>query len=395
MMNITHIKEGNTIRPLKYSVADTPHIVIEPNLTCDIRCRTCYNLYPDYVKPFDLIIEEINTALEKRRLDTISIVGGEPTLHPQLVEIVSYIKSKGVICQLLTNGIVLQDDREDVLLRKLIAARLDRLILHVDVGQDHVHSDIHQFCVSIIAKCERYRINVSLSITIYLDNRGAIPELIRKYAPYRYFDGILALLARDPIQTVQQEYAGKSKPELLEEYESIRSQLGVRPAAYIPSSLDDAHISWLMYFYYYNASTGRTMDISPRLNRLFRRLYHLIRRRHIFGMTTKPPLSFFYFILTGLIEILLNPRRVPEILRIIRRSNWLRQIRFHYIVIQSGPEYNYQSDTVEMCYHCPDATIRNGKLTPVCVADQINPLQDNAPVANELGRMVYHHLEDA
>jgi len=56
----------------------------------------------------------------------------------------------------------------------------------------------------------------------------------------------------------------------------------------------------------------------------------------------------------------------------------LRAGRLHYIAIQVPPEYDDRIHKLRFCYGCPDATIRNGMLTPVCLADLINPLNGNS-----------------
>jgi uncharacterized membrane protein len=53
----------------------------------------------------------------------------------------------------------------------------------------------------------------------------------------------------------------------------------------------------------------------------------------------------------------------------------MKTIRFHYIAIQVPPEFDETGQTMNMCFHCPDATMRNGLLMPVCLADFISPLK--------------------
>ena len=99
-----------------------------------------------------------------------------------------------------------------------------------------------------------------------------------------------------------------------------------------------------------------------------------------------------------MITIALHPAQIGPVIRILRDSNWMRELRFHYILIQNGPELDAGGDGIHFCYHCPDATIRNGRLTPVCVADLIAPLDDaggKRPVSPALRRMVYRHLEES
>ncbi len=398
-MWVTEIRPGNNLKPLKLSAGETPHLTLETNLTCNIRCRGCYNLYKSYVKPLSQIKHEIDLALTKRNLDTITILGGEPTLHPDLAEIIAYIKQKRLICEMLTNGVVFLDRRGDSLLDRIVEAGLDRIILHVDVGQSHIHRDIDAVRSKLFTKFERKKLFFSLSTTIYPENRGEIPALMKRFARYRYFDGILSILEISLADIISGAKRPRKGPRLLVEHERITQELSVEPAAYIPSSLDDAFVSWLMYFYYINSRTRRTLSISPDYNRLFRRLYRWIAGRHVFGMTSSPWLFPINFLLTCLIEIVLHPAKIGSALRILRDSNWMRELRFHYILIQNGPEREEGGNGIHFCRHCPDATIRNERLIPVCVADLIAPLGDDEevrlPASQALRRMVYRHLEEA
>jgi hypothetical protein len=78
-----------------------------------------------------------------------------------------------------------------------------------------------------------------------------------------------------------------------------------------------------------------------------------------------------------LADTIVHPRKWPAFRRFLRSGSLLRAGRFHYIAIQTPPEVDEQLKKLRFCYGCPDATIRNGMLTPVCIADLINPLNGN------------------
>ncbi len=396
-MKTDQIKNNSDLKPLKWAQSEIPHLTIETNMTCNIACHSCYNLHKNYVKPLSEIKREIDLAMQKRNLETITLLGGEPTLHPQLVEIVQYIKSKKLICQMLTNGIIFLQDKDDILLNKLIQAGLNRILLHIDNGQRHIHADIEQSRELLFNKFEQKQIFFSLSVTIYKNDQGYIPMVIRRYAHFSYFDGILALLDRDAHSLSSDHPDSNSRPELDYEYLSIQHELQIEPTAYIPASLDDKYISWLMYFYYINTQSGLALAIAPKVNRLFRKLYRWLMGHHIFALTVKPKYFMISFLFTCIMEILVHPGKFATIYKLCRRSSGLRALRFHYLCIQSGPVYNSEKKEVQLCYHCPDATIRNGKLTPVCVADLINPLQKGLgqhQISQPLFNTVYQHLAE-
>jgi organic radical activating enzyme len=387
-MRAESIKSNNRVKPLKYGLHDTPHATIEPNHTCNIRCRSCYNLYKDQVKSLNEVKKEIDHICRIRNLQTITVLGGEPTLHPDLSEIVTYIKSKRLICQVLTNGIVFLEDERDRLLDKLAQAGVDKILLHIDIGQTHIHSDIEGVREILFSKMESKGIFFSLSVTIYSDYTRMLPGLVKKYSRYRFFDGILAILARNPLPPKTQN------PQLLDEYRSISEDLQIEPIAFIPSNLDDYSVSWLIYLYYINAHTGKTFAISPVLNRVFRKLYRTVKRHHLFVIKINNTFFKVFTFITLLLEAMTHPGRIKDLLILLKGASGLRTIRFHYIAIQTPPEFNEQEKCLQICYHCPDATIRNGKLTPVCIADQLNPRNgaENFTFPESYYQAVYSHL---
>lgn len=388
-MKRQQVENGLRLRPLKYPLAETPHLTIETNRTCNLHCRLCYNLERDYVKILDEVKKEIALGLQKRNLAAITLLGGEPTLHPHLPEIVSFVKSKRLFCQLLTNGLIFLREEKDELLDKLICSGIDRILLHVDSGQNHVHKDIEATRQALFSKLEEKKIHFSLSLTLYEEDREKISQIIKTYSSYKYFDGILAVLARNPLA------AHERNGDLLVEYRSLRGDLNLDPTAYIPSNLDDNQVCWILYFYFINAGTGKTLSLSPSLDRVFRRLYRLIRGCSFFTLDVSPSLQKWFGLLAGIAEACIHPKKAPAFLDLVKNGAGIRDTRFHFILIQTAPEFNPEKNRYEMCYHCPDATIRNGKLTPVCVADLINPLNGNSDTPllyPDLYREVYDHL---
>lgn len=381
-MRVEELGTGSGIRPLKYPLRDTPHATIETNRTCNIQCRLCYTRERSHVKTLAEIEKEIELALKKRNLQTITLLGGEPTLHPELPGVVASVKKRNLNCQILTNGIVFLNDDQDGLLDRLIASGVDRILLHIDSGQSHVHSDLEEVRRRLFQKLEGKKVHFALSLTIYEDERGAMPGLIKKYAGYGYFDGILAVLARDPDTPHHQTVS------LAGEYESLKQELCIGPSAYIPSSAEDGRVFWLIYNYFINALTGRTLALSPDVFRATGRFYRILRGRQLFSIIQRPSRRLLALFVLSILELSLDPGKIKDIARLIRSSRLGKAIRFQFIAIQTPPAYDPEMNLYLICYHCPDATIRNGMLTPVCIADFINPL-DGHPLDGQMSRDLY------
>jgi hypothetical protein len=382
-MNIRQIDPTGELRPQKLSSRETPHGVIEPNFTCNRNCALCYNRFRDVVKPLETVREEIDILLSKRNLETISILGGEPTLHGDLAEIVRYVKSRGIYCQILTNGVILAKE-DGRLLARLVDAGVDRIMIHVDAGQGLSSTEIDAMRERLAERLEKAGVSFGMSFTMYEGDEVA--PIMKRYARFRHFDGVLATIAR------YDGTEGKQGPDPLTVCRWIKAELGVAPVSYLPSNRDDEEARWLIYFYYLDVRSGRTVSLSAAYSRLMRRAYRAVMGRHLFAVPMNPRLTPFWFFLTALAETLISPRRLGEFLPLMRHRG---SLRFQYIVLQSPPSFGRGSE-VEICYHCPDATIRNGRLTPVCLADWISPPGRHAGSGGdeELARAVYAHLEE-
>ncbi|MFA5417107.1 MAG: radical SAM protein [Bacteroidales bacterium] len=383
------------------STYETPHLSLETNLTCNLSCKACYNLNKDYVKSFDQIKSEIDLAATKRNLETITILGGEPTLHPDLPEIIRYIKKKGLLCQLLSNGIKFLQDDKDILLKACIEAGISRVVVHVDEGQIHHHGDIESVIKKLFDKFEAHKFPFALSITVYNVNKMMVSDVITKYMKYQYFDGIIGILERDFAESMLKKPISKDRPELIDVYQGITDKLKIEPSAFLPSSVQDDYITWLVYLFIINKETGVALRVSPTIFQFLRKLVRLrTHKNSVGGFYSRKTLSLAVFILMCL-ELLTNIKSFSQVRSILKSSASLKNIRLLFITLQNPPEFNAEKNSLQFCYHCPDATIRNGQLTPVCVADFINPIEKETELGkkfskdkSEVSNLVYEHLNE-
>src|ERR1017187_82933 len=82
---------------LPWNLADNAISWLEPTSACNLACDGCYreNVAKSH-KPIEAVREEIDVFLRLRNSDGISIAGGEPLMHPDIVEIVRHIASRGI-----------------------------------------------------------------------------------------------------------------------------------------------------------------------------------------------------------------------------------------------------------------------------------------------------------
>jgi MoaA/NifB/PqqE/SkfB family radical SAM enzyme len=106
-----------------------------PVLAHIIPMRRC-NLACGYCNEYDKVSDPVPLALMKRRLDklgalgtsVITISGGEPLMHPELDEIISHIRSHGMIAGLISNGYYFTPER----IERLNRAGLEYLQISID-----------------------------------------------------------------------------------------------------------------------------------------------------------------------------------------------------------------------------------------------------------------------
>ena len=116
----------------------TRRAVIDPLRKCNIKCLFCYykHLEMESVRELDDVKRDIDAACERGN-NYIDITGGEPTIYPEIVELVKYVLSKGMKTCIITNGLVSERKATE-----LMNAGLDDWLVSV-----HGLEDTHNFLV--------------------------------------------------------------------------------------------------------------------------------------------------------------------------------------------------------------------------------------------------------
>jgi len=365
---------GLDIGRLALAPRDVPHLALETNRTCNMKCRLCYNLDRDLVKSLDEVKADLDTALRLRHLAAVTILGGEPTLYPDLPEVIAYVKSRGLYCGLLTNGLRLLDADGPELLGRIKRAGVDRVYIHIDSGQKHVHADIEAARERLAVLLEAAGVPFALSVTIY-GPEDDLADAIRRYSRFRYFEGVLALLAHDPLGPAN------GRLDLTGPYDALKGGLGLEPLCYIPADRDQAEVRWLIYFYIIDREGRAAFPVSARVQRLAQRLFRWAPGKQYFAQGLGPSYAKTSLAPILLAEVMLAPRRASEVMRLLRRrgpsgrrAGRLRDLRAQFVTLQAPPVIDFAAKRASVCRGCPDATVRNGRLVPVCIADLVAPL---------------------
>lgn len=375
--------------PLPWTPETVPHAVLDILRGCNIRCRDCYNLQPERIKPLAEIEAQLDELMGLRRLQSVSLVGGEITLHPELVEIVRSVRQRGLFVELFTNGVALDDD----LCRRLKDAGANVIFLHIEQDQrrpdlpagatDEDLKRLRERKVSLIAA---HGIEAGLAVTAYPDKPGEVEEAVgfTLASPYVCYllvtwwrdvgrmpairgdlcAGMSAQTQRNRGEAVQREI----RPEKLCEW--MEAMFGVTPFAALGSNLDAADPRWMSFL----AATVHCHDelvqhhsLRPTwLERLFLAATRKLTGRYPFYQKQNSRQTGVHLLLNGLAG-----GRFWEQFKIAARSMTSGSRLTAKRLLFQWPAAVDESGRVIHCECCPDAVLKDGKLVPLCISDLV------------------------
>lgn len=122
-------------------------ISIEILQRCPNRCIYCSshsNPQATHIIPFEIIKNVIDDA-KSLGCKTVCLSGGEPFLHPQILDIISYIAKQQLICYVYTSGIFMKDEVYSSLPNEYIEAirgMVDKVIFNVEADSSTLYDQI-------------------------------------------------------------------------------------------------------------------------------------------------------------------------------------------------------------------------------------------------------------
>lgn len=368
---------------------NVPHGALDLLRGCNIRCKGCYNVRPQHTKTLDEIAAEMDLLLALRRLHTVTLSGGEATLHPQLPDIVRMVRRRGVHAALITNGLRL----DDALLRELKDAGLEVVFLHIQSEQVRADLPPDPTAAQVLAlrrrKAEQAAmagLDVGYAFTVFRGNLHDLPGLLREmfdsphvshtlvteYGPFDRMGrltgdvsgGLRAVGPPPAAPAPDADVPGEG------EIAATLQAMGLRPFSYVPSNVSDCDPRWLSYTVaVVQRPHHETLVVALRaalVERLFIRLARALSGRYPFYHRPNPRRFRRQLVLNAL-----SGGRVAGNLHVLgaaRRPG--AALRDKHIVFQRAPALS-SDGRVLFCRECPDATIRDGRLVPSCLSDRI------------------------
>lgn len=374
---------------LPWTMDNVPHAILDILRGCNIRCRSCYNSQPDRIKPLAEIEAELDALLRLRKLQSLSIVGGEITLHPHLTEIVRLVRSRGLFVELFSNGADLGDQQ----LAALQQAGANAIFLHIepnqrrpDLPENASADDVRRLREAKAALIANHGIQVGLTVTVYPEKLSEIGEVVEFTLQSPHICWLLVTWHRDITRmpairgdlvdgmAADSGFAahhGHDEDAAVRTVESmLETRFGLKPFGFLGSNLDPADRRWLSFMV---AAVHRHGEWSCHhglrptwVERVFLELTRRLTGRYPFFQAQQAGPFALHLLLNGLAG-----GGLANHLRLVghasRPGARLTAKRFLF----QRPAAFDATGRVIHCQCCPDAVVKNGRLVPLCISDQM------------------------
>ena len=158
--------------------------LVHVNDDCSLQCPVCFENAP--LHGWRMPLEELRKTMHRLRTEVrpvnIMITGGEPTEHPQILDIVRMIARRyGFHCSILTNGVKI--GREPSFAASLKEAGLSRVTLSFDTFRPEIseiirgRGDLVDLKLRAVENCDAAELNCGLETTACRLNLQEIPKM--------------------------------------------------------------------------------------------------------------------------------------------------------------------------------------------------------------------------
>jgi organic radical activating enzyme len=379
---------------MPWTLADNAISWLEPTSACNLACDGCYreNVANSH-KPLARVKEEIDTFIRLRNADGISIAGGDPLMHPEIVEIVRYVAGKKLKPIINTNGGRLSKE----LVRELKAAGAFGFTFHIDSRQgrprwkDKNELDLNDLRLEYAEMlAEVGGLSCAFNSTVYEDTLQYVPEMVEWAG--KHIDKVhvmVFILYRAAVPQLPFDwYAGGKKidmaplvySETRERKIDMKSPLVVEeirkkypeftPCAYLNGTEKPDTFKWLL--------TGRVGSkseiygyVGPKFMELMQTVHHFTQNRYL--AYASPAMASL-----GRSMMLLAPfdKGVRKIAgRYLKAAmgnpaKLFRKVHYQSVMIIQPVDF-LPNGAQNMCDGCPDMTLWNGELVWSCRMEEL------------------------
>ncbi len=376
---------------LPWNLTDNSISWLEPTAKCNLSCDGCYRQNENNShKSLELIKEELDVFTKFRKVDGISIAGGDPLLHPQIIDIVKDVKRRSLKPILNTNGLALTNE----LLTELKKAGVYGFTFHIDSKQNRPGwknkneielNELRYHFARMLA--DAGNISCAFNSTVYEDTMQYVPEMA-KWAEKNIdiVQVMVFILYRAVNNTTVDFYLGPKKIDMgqlvyneeVEERTDIQADEIVEilrkeypdfdPCAYLNGSEKPDSFKWLL-----TGRMGRKGKIYGYMGKkameIIQTTHHIFNDRYLAYSEPKLTRKGKSMLLLGAFD---KRMRKTAANYLKNPLNLFRRLHYQSVMIIQPVDF-LEDGRQNMCDGCPDITVWNGKLVWSCrMEEQLN-----------------------
>ena len=379
MLKLNHL---NYYR-LPWNLTDNAISWLEPTAKCNLYCDGCYRKNENSHKSMEVVNQELDVFTSLRKCDGVSIAGGDPLTHPDVIDIVKSVKERGLKPIINTNGLALTKE----LLKELKKAGVYGFTFHIDSKQSRPHwkgknelelNELRYHYASMLAEAKN--ISCAFNSTVYEDTMHYVPELakwaqqnidkvqVMVFILYRAVnnqkvDFYLGPKKIDMSELVyNEEVEERTDIQADEIVELIRTQEpNFDPCAYLNGSEKPDSFKWLL--------TGRLGNkkkiygyMGKKSMEIIQTMHHVLYDKYLAYSAPKMTKKGKSMLLLspfdkGLRKTFFNYLKNP--------LNMFKRLHYQSVMIIQPVDF-LEDGRQNMCDGCPDITVWNGKLVWSC-----------------------------
>jgi len=374
---------------LPWKQHNVPHCLIDIIRGCNVVCENCYNTESSHVKPLQEVKDEIDLMMKHRNLHSLAIIGGEPLLHPKLDEIIEYVTSKNILVELFSNGLLLTEERLKTLHKlgvKLIFVHIEQGQIRKDLPRDATEEKVKELRYKIARRVHNAGIEVGIIFTSYKHDMNAINIALAEAIEERSITYLIITLFRDYTRfnslkgDMENGFKGsmhfnKKTDEVpysnFDVMEYMYEQFGYRPFAFLSSNRESHDPRWVSYLLavFHQKDGGEPIYHSLKssyLEKIFLFMHHKIKGKYPFFQEQDEKKAYTLLKLNGFFGGDLKGNRA-FLKKIANQEGELKLLRMLF----QAPAQIDSDGVLSYCDTCPDAVIKDGKIVPACVGDQL------------------------
>lgn len=376
---------------LPWNLTDNIISWLEPTAKCNLACQGCYRKNEiDSHKPLEQVKEELDIFHRFRKCDSVSIAGGDPLLHPDIIEIVKIVKGYGSKPIINTNGIALTKE----LLSELKKAGVFGFTFHIDSKQNRPgwkkanEAELNELRYKYARMlADEKNIACSFNSTVYEDTMKYIPDMVNWAQKNIDIVNVMVFILYRAVDNAKVDfYLGSQKidmsklvynedvperadikaEEIIEIFRTVDPEFD--PCAYLNGSEKPESFKWLL-----TGRLGNKKKIYGYLGRkameIVQVFNHLINGKYLAYSSPKTNRKGKSLLLLSAFD------------RKLRKAFWNFYTnplnifkRLHYQSVMVIQPVDFTEDGRQsMCDGCPDMTVWNGKLVWSCrLEEQLN-----------------------